>query len=204
MKNIFYLLFTCVTATCFAQQQETHYILSGKIIDAKTTQPLSNVSIINRNKGIGTHSSLNGQFSIKGKPGDSIEVIFLGYERFIFKIQDSSNTTIRLQPKIIELNEVNVSTFKSYEAFKTAFLITTVASETVYSEVKKKNEPDEILAKSYNLNSDLINRAVNTPGKDFAPKEPDIIGIDLKYIQKYLQKVKANKKLKAKKAKSTN
>lgn len=88
----------------------------GKVIDSKAreTVPYVNIGIVRL--GIGTVSSVEGEFSLSNKaitPGDSVMFSAVGYETNYVLVKDIlSGGTVYLTPKIFEFDEITVSAKK--------------------------------------------------------------------------------------------
>ncbi|MCO6174308.1 carboxypeptidase-like regulatory domain-containing protein [Flavobacterium sp. NRK F10] len=107
---------------------------SGKVIDARTKEPLSGTSIYIPNSSIGTTTDIDGDFSLQlSRETKEIVVSYLGYYTINVKLDlsDSSDfsKTILLREKSNTLNEVVVVKQKQdkdwhrrYKIFKTSFL----------------------------------------------------------------------------------
>ncbi|MDE0535809.1 TonB-dependent receptor domain-containing protein [Tenacibaculum sp. L6] len=124
MKNIFIILLTVLSTSMFAQMPKSNLpkpgIVSGKVVDQTTKQPLPYVNIIIKDatKKIvtGGITDDNGLFSIKNIPeGNSIvEVQFIGYKTFSKPVSVSNKSnkidlgTISLEEDSTTLDEVEV------------------------------------------------------------------------------------------------
>lgn len=105
----------------------------GKIVDASTAVPLPYVNIFFVNTTFGTTSTAEGTYSIAGfKPG-KYDLIFsmVGYKRqqqsVQFEERNQVQIDIKLEPELIQLNEVTVMEDtlgwkRNFESFKTYFL----------------------------------------------------------------------------------
>ncbi len=87
----------------FAQKQ----IITGKVTDAKTGEPLSGVSIKNRSsKGGGTTTNKEGVFSISAAPKDVLEISFVGFKTETVTLNGETNISVNLTVASAELTEV--------------------------------------------------------------------------------------------------
>ena len=87
----------------FAQKQ----IITGKITDAKTGEPLSGVSVrIKSNRSGGTVSNKDGVFTISAQPKDVLEITSVGFKTETVTLTGEANITIALTVASAELNEV--------------------------------------------------------------------------------------------------
>jgi hypothetical protein len=94
--------------------QASFIIVSGKIIDAKTNQPIPFASVYLQTKSTGTVSNAAGEFVLKipeVSPGDIVVVSSVGYKTSYTAIPLENRTTLRLhlEPVAIQLNEVTVN-----------------------------------------------------------------------------------------------
>lgn len=99
------ILFLCISTQVFSQQ----VVFKGKLLDAKTNEPVvyANISFLETTKGISTTEK--GDFAmyiqeqyLKGK----IHISCLNYKDTIVNAIDLNNTTLLLQPKQNVLEEV--------------------------------------------------------------------------------------------------
>jgi hypothetical protein len=93
--------------------QQTDYVI-GKVIDSKTSEPVSYATIRLKNSQIGIHTNAEGDFRILNNPefqSDSLIVTSIGFHRLsvafsALKISEINN--LKLVPNIYGLNEVKV------------------------------------------------------------------------------------------------
>lgn len=116
MRKVFFLLFTCVSSSLFAQKGS----VSGVVIDSLTKKPVefATVAILDQtNKPInGTICDENGKFSIDKieKGSHQLVISFVGYstQKFPFEVKDKNGDfdfgTIVLSPSAKVLREVVV------------------------------------------------------------------------------------------------
>jgi len=91
--------------TCVSYAQT----FSGKVIDAKTQQPLETVSVYFDNTTIGTTTDEHGNFSIDYTDAvqSTLVISYLGYEKvFTLDYRSQQNITISLKEAVNELDEV--------------------------------------------------------------------------------------------------
>ena len=114
LMNLQRILFVvCYWLLSISLQAQT---ISGKVIDAKTLEPLPFANVFINNTTIGTTSEMNGEFKLKNVRQPAVyEVIFsfVGYESFKMKVSLSENElkigTIRLTPAKVELSSLEVT-----------------------------------------------------------------------------------------------
>lgn len=107
MRQLPRLLFMLVTVLLcspllFAQTQT----ISGKITDAKTGNPLSDVSIRVKSTRKGTVTNRDGAFTISAAANDVLEISFIGYKTQTVAVGGQTALTISLEGSATELNEV--------------------------------------------------------------------------------------------------
>ncbi len=116
MKKLLLLCFLTITANSFAQMAKSNLpkpgVISGKVVDDKTKEPLPYVNIVVRDAAkkilTGGITDDNGKFKIKDVPeGKSIvEVQFIGYETFSREIT-ITNKSRNLRLGTIPLKEAS-------------------------------------------------------------------------------------------------
>jgi TonB-linked SusC/RagA family outer membrane protein len=81
--------------------------ITGNVTDAKTGQPLPNVSIRVKNKSTGTATNVNGHFTIAADEGTTLVATFIGYKSKEVKAQAVMNITLEEDTK--SLGEVVIT-----------------------------------------------------------------------------------------------
>lgn len=107
-KAFFQYILLFFIIPCFSQDSN-HLI--GTTYDAKTGKPLPYVNIMVLNKQLGTTSDINGKFNIETKPFNYSDTLYFSHVGFISKklqINKITNGMVKLEPKNIILDEVNV------------------------------------------------------------------------------------------------
>ncbi len=91
--RLFILLISCfIVVNASAQiglSQAT--VVSGKVVDAATGNPVSAVAVVNVITQEGTYTDESGRYSIRAKNGEQISASSLGYKTESFTITDGSN-----------------------------------------------------------------------------------------------------------------
>ena len=121
IKIISVLIVTLVCCRTYAQRRDYNFRFTAVIMDADTTLALPNCHIINKTQNIGTISDRFGIFTVTANVGDSIMISYIGYETLTIAIRDSmytNNRTIKLQPAIYTLTELDVGILSTYDRFK--------------------------------------------------------------------------------------
>jgi hypothetical protein len=105
------LLFLVSHAVIFSQQ---YVYITGKVIDSKTSEPVSFAALHLKDAQFGIYSNADGDFRILNVPGfqtDSLIVTCIGYKRrsvAFSSLKASKSNNIKLVPNIRGLNEVTV------------------------------------------------------------------------------------------------
>ncbi len=108
-------IYVFLLSTVILPQSANSISLKGKIMDAGTGAPLSDVNVFLSNTTIGTTSDNSGRFTIKGIPFGTYNIIFsyIGYEtekrNFYSYKQESFEFNILLKHKPIDLKQVSVT-----------------------------------------------------------------------------------------------
>jgi hypothetical protein len=112
-RYLIFLVFLFVINKAEIYCQQSGYI-TGKVIDSKTSQPVSYATVRIKNSGVGIHTNAEGDFRILNNPmfqSDSLIVTCIGFRRFsaafgVLKMTEMNN--LKLVPNIYGLNEVRV------------------------------------------------------------------------------------------------
>lgn len=152
MKKIYFLILTILSS--FFLNAQT--IISGKIIDATSKEPLPFVNISINNTSKGFISDMDGKFSFKSNQQiQTLKFSYIGYSTKIIEVNDKTNyITIALHQKKIELQEVNV-----YPTENPAHRIINEAINR-----KKSNNPNSLYSYEY----DIYNKMIFAPEIDTA------------------------------------
>jgi iron complex outermembrane receptor protein len=102
LKLRFITALVLITQTLIAQNRT----ITGKIIDASTHTPLSNVSVKIKASGNGIATDAGGNFSLTAQTGDVLEISYVGYTMQTVTVGDQSVYSVELQPAFTELGEV--------------------------------------------------------------------------------------------------
>ncbi len=109
-KDLPVIVFLILIPFCASYAQE----LSGKVIDAETSNPLAYVHIGIFNRNMGVISRENGEFQIdlsKAGKNENLSFSIIGYETKSIPINNihKSNMTVKLQPKVYVLPEIVIN-----------------------------------------------------------------------------------------------
>lgn len=172
--------FTMMTSITIAQDKD-YVEYKGMVTDANTNMPLEAVSVNLKNTNINTISNVEGKFLLKVPQNitDGVIVItYLGYNQkkiALAKLSKKENK-IALEPKIIQLSEVNIATFTNAEA-----LVKKVFEKKSENNL---NEPTVMTAfyretiKRRNRNVSLTEAVVNLYKQPYASNSKDVIELE--------------------------
>ncbi len=113
MRRHTYSLFVlAILASLTALAQPESLLLTGRILDAKTRQPIPYAHVGIAEKAIGTTSGYDGRYELK-LPQDmqdgEFSVSFIGYETYRRRVRDvKDGATVSLKPAVTGLTEVIV------------------------------------------------------------------------------------------------
>ena len=101
--------------------------ISGKIVD-ETDLPIAGATVQVKGSTKGAISDIDGLFTISSEPGSILIFSFLGYQSIEYKI-DKVPQTIKLLPKVDELDEVTVVGFAKQKKESVIGAISTLKPE---------------------------------------------------------------------------
>jgi hypothetical protein len=162
-KNLLILITLCVVlipSSAQRKRDEKLIQLSG-VVRNEYLQPLQFVHILIMNKSRGTISDTKGMFSFVVEPYDTIVFSAVGYKRTGIVVPDTLESfhfpvDIIMEGDTIEIREVIILPWKTYQEFKQAF----IALEL----------PDDDLERAFH-NLALIQQQIHNPD---APPDPDV------------------------------
>ena len=104
-KSFLLIIVTFLFSSQFLRAQKQ--TITGKVTDARTTEPLSGVSVkIKSLKAGGTVTNKDGVFSIPALATDVLEISFVGFKTETVQLNGETNITVHLAVSTAELNEV--------------------------------------------------------------------------------------------------
>jgi iron complex outermembrane receptor protein len=80
--------------------------VTGKIIDSKTGEPVSGVSVMVRSTRTGAVTGDNGTFSLSASANDVLEVSRIGYKTIAVNVNGTSNLNISFESTMEELGQI--------------------------------------------------------------------------------------------------
>ncbi len=141
MKKAFFLW-----AVLLAQQLTAQYLVSGKVIDAQSQQPLAGAQIIVAGNSSGTVSDNHGAFKIDLKNRkNSLNFTFTGYQSktitITFKTDSSVNIgTVPLTRQTVALDEVTIRAGLAHP-LTDPVSVTEISSKTIKQQLNDKPLP---------------------------------------------------------------
>jgi TonB-linked SusC/RagA family outer membrane protein len=106
--NLLKYLMMPLALICFAFQVHAQNVsVSGKVIDATTSNPIEGASVIVKN-GKGTTTNVNGNFTINAAKGSSVTVSYVGFQNAQVVI-NGTELLVKLIPTSLNLEEVVVT-----------------------------------------------------------------------------------------------
>ena len=88
MKKLLLFTFALLGLITIAQGQDLRQIRGRVVLAADTSRPLPHVQIVNRKRGHGAVSDLQGYYRLKLADGDSIEFRMIGYHDTLIAATD--------------------------------------------------------------------------------------------------------------------
>lgn len=142
----------------FAMAQQT--ILTGKVTDSSSGEPLPGVSIVVKGTTNGTITNMDGIFSLNTKKGDVIQFSFVGYKTQEVVVQDQKNVSVGLVEDKAELQEVVVIGYGTVKKGDATGAVATVSSKD-FNKGGVSSPQDLIVGKSAGT---VITSAGGAPG----------------------------------------
>ncbi|MEI7736683.1 MAG: carboxypeptidase-like regulatory domain-containing protein, partial [Ferruginibacter sp.] len=102
-KLLLTLSLICSSYLLFAQQTFTITIK-----DAKTGEPVTNVSVVVQASQKGASTNSDGVFTIQAKTTDVLEITSIGYKPQLVKLNGSTTITVLLEAASLDLGDIVV------------------------------------------------------------------------------------------------
>lgn len=113
MKRLLYILPLIILVLYSTNGIGQKYVnIKGRVIDAKTKEPLPFVNVVFVGKNIGTITDYNGYYSLSTQwASNQLQASFIGYKREVKSLGQTKNQTINfeIEPESIALTEVVVT-----------------------------------------------------------------------------------------------
>lgn len=126
--------------------QTPAFSVKGVVIDSNTGEPLIGCTIKIKGSNQGAITDVNGEFNIRAKKGDMLEISYIGYTTKEIEVGDVKILSITLQEDAAQLDEVVVTAFATGQKKETV----TGAIQTV--------RPDDLKIPSANLSNSFAGR----------------------------------------------
>lgn len=137
--------------------------LTGKVIDARTGEPVIGASVRVRNSKMNGITNVNGEFSINNIPGDAeLIVSYIGYEESVVHRDNLPSIVVQLKEKSKSLDEVVVVGYGSQKKSDLTGVVTSVGADKL-NNVTTDNVLDKLAGQVPGLNI-VSNNA--QPGSD--------------------------------------
>ncbi len=150
-------MLTCLSvSTAFAQKS----VISGRVTDAQTEEPLVGVSVYIKDTTTGTITDYDGNYSISVSRGETLVYSFVGYVREEILIEDQRTITVRLRPDIATLAEMVVIGFGTQRKSDLTGAVTSVSVDNL-SKMPTGNIANALQG---NASGVLVTRATGAPG----------------------------------------
>jgi len=162
LKRILFILFTtCILSLSAKAQKDEKLIQFSGVIRNELLNPMQFVHILIANQSRGTISDTRGMFSFIVEPNDTILFSAVGYKRTGIVIPDTLDDhfypiDVIMESDTIEIREVMILPWKTYQEFKTAFISLEL--------------PDDDLQRAFH-NLAMIHSQIHNPD---APPDPDV------------------------------
>lgn len=82
--------------------------ITGSVMDAQS-EPVIGASVLVKGTGTGAVTDLNGKFTVEAKPGDVLEISYVGYKTVTVKVTNTTNFVVRMEDDAQALSEVVVT-----------------------------------------------------------------------------------------------
>lgn len=104
-----FLLFLFFVLSCFPLSLNAQQLVHGRVVDARTSEPLAFVNLRSTDGLAGTSTDIDGKFLFRTqKPGSSVLVSYVGYEPMRVDLVQDKEMLIRMVRKQIELEGVTI------------------------------------------------------------------------------------------------
>lgn len=119
LRKLLLCTFALLALLLNAQGQDARLVKGRVVLSADTTRPLPYVQVVNRSKGQGAVSDLQGYFRLRAAAGDSIEFRMIGYQDSLLAFTDFSKQgyVFAMKEKIVTLKPVTIRGERAYEPF---------------------------------------------------------------------------------------
>jgi len=138
-------------------------IISGKVIDGETKEPLPGVNILVEGTTQGTATDVKGTYSISATPGAKLIFSFIGYLSETVEVGDQTVIDVMLVPDIERLDEVVVIGYGTMKKSDLTGAVASIKEEDIKS-VKSSNAIEALQGKIAGVD---INRSDGRAGSGY-------------------------------------
>ncbi|MEO8960273.1 MAG: secretin and TonB N-terminal domain-containing protein, partial [Ginsengibacter sp.] len=106
------------------------FSIKGTITNVDDNTPIENVSIINRESGVGTQTNKNGRFTLRVTIGDILVISHVNFAGINYEVENNDDVFVKLAPKATEdLGEVVIVGYGQQKKTSVVSSISTVSGE---------------------------------------------------------------------------
>ncbi|MDR0845361.1 MAG: TonB-dependent receptor [Tannerella sp.] len=154
-----FVCLSCCSITAFAQQNVT---VTGTVTD-ENNETLPGVTVLVKGSTRGVTTDLDGTYTITVKPGDVLEVSYIGFQTTTVAVGEKRKIDVQLKPKANELDEVTIVAFGKQKKNSVIGSITTVNTKDL-----KLPSSNLTTALAGNMAGVIAYQRSGEPGKDNA------------------------------------
>ncbi|BDS09374.1 TonB-dependent receptor [Aureispira anguillae] len=115
MKKLLLIRLVALIAIFIPNISFAQTIITGKIVDHQTQEPLIGVNLWITSSEKGTITNTNGEFSLEAQKTDEVQISFIGYESQQIKASEIP-TVLNLKPTVAELSKVIISASRNQQS----------------------------------------------------------------------------------------
>lgn len=104
--------------------------LTGRVVDTEG-KPVANVTIRNKSMNLSQQTGENGSFSIAAAVGDVLSISAVGYDSQDMRVASLSTLTVRLSSSSIQVEDVVVTGYTSFNQKKSSQVATVIGSDQI-------------------------------------------------------------------------
>lgn len=110
---------------------KTGALVSGKVFDKTTGEPLVGASVFNKENGKGSVTDINGDYLISAKKGEKLTFSYIGYTPSEVKVGNSETLNVSLESTEHSLDDVVVTGYKIVDKRASTSAITSIKAEDI-------------------------------------------------------------------------
>ncbi len=118
-------------ATCLQQAMAQKTMITGKVKNKSTGEPLNGATISNEANQKSAFTDANGDFSIQGEKGQTLSVVYVGMTKMRLKITNTVGVEFLMEEGNIKLDEVVVVGYGTQKITKVSGAINTIKSADI-------------------------------------------------------------------------